>query len=85
VPLSKYAPFFGPDDLGKMATAFDAAWDELSALHGINLSTERQIALVRTKLAECIVMSAMDRSTLSPEWLAQEALRCLAEDETHIG
>jgi hypothetical protein len=58
MPLAKYASSFGPIELENMTAAFEAAWKQLSTSTGINLSTPSQIHLVRSRLAECIVVWA---------------------------
>jgi hypothetical protein len=78
MPLRDYAAFFNPDDVGRMMTAFDNAWQKLAASLGA-AKNEKEIQILRAKLAECIVISALDISD-GPEDLADEALRCLHEN-----
>ena len=75
MPLRDYEALFNPDEVGRMMSAFDSAWQKLAASLGAAKS-EKEIQTLRTKLAECIVISALDISD-GPEDLADEALRCL--------
>ena len=81
MPLRDYEAFFNPDEVGRMMGAFDSAWQKLAASLGAAKS-EKEIQTLRTKLAECMVISALDISDEGPQELADEALRCL--HETHL-
>jgi hypothetical protein len=81
MPLRDYEAFFDPDEVGRMTTAFDNAWQKLATSLG-PAKNEREIQTLRAKLAECIVISALDISDEGPQELADEALRCL--HETHL-
>jgi hypothetical protein len=61
-----------------MAAAFETAWRELATSLG-PLKSEEEIQTLRTKLAECIVISALDVSPQAPDEVAKEALECLHE------
>jgi hypothetical protein len=78
MPLTKYAHFFGPEELDTLTAAFDSAWTQLAVSSGINLSSKDQITLVRERLADCIVGLARNKRTLDAQQLAQAALRSLA-------
>jgi hypothetical protein len=77
MPFRQYAPFFGPDELKTLSAAFNATWKELRA-SGIDLSTEDQIALVKKKLAQRILVSATAGGVRDVETLKEQALRSLA-------
>ena len=77
MPLNPYFPFFAAAEADVLNSAFDIAWQEVAASLGPELSSSEQSEALRTKLAECIVISHLDISTLDPKELAQEALRCL--------
>jgi hypothetical protein len=79
MPLTKYAPFFPAAVLVVMSDAFNSAWQKLAASLRAT-KNEQEIETLRTKLAECIVMSALNSSDEGPENLADEALRCLHEN-----
>jgi hypothetical protein len=79
MPLRDYTSFFHGEEFDKMAAAFDTAWQELAVSLGTTRS-KSEINALRLKLAECIIISALDISAEEPEKLAQEALRCLHED-----
>jgi hypothetical protein len=79
MPLRDYAPFFATAEVGTMQTAFDFAWQKLAASLGTRISKEQSETL-RAKLAECIIISALDIPAEEPEMVADEALRCLNED-----
>jgi hypothetical protein len=57
-----------------VTTAFDTAWQKLAA--SLGAKEEKEIQELRTKLAECIVISALD---VSEDDLADEGLKCLHE------
>ena len=59
MPLRDYEAFFHPDQVGRMTTAFDIAWQKLAASLG-PAKDETEIQELRTKLAECIIISALD-------------------------
>jgi hypothetical protein len=76
VPLRDYEEFFHPAQVGRMTSAFDTAWQKLAA--SLGAKDEKEIQELRTKLAECIVISALDVSEEVGD-LADEALKCLHE------
>jgi hypothetical protein len=76
MPLRDYEAFFSPDQVDTMAAAFEAAWQELTTSLG-PLKSEEEIQTLRKKLAECIVISALDVSPEAPDDVAREALECL--------
>jgi hypothetical protein len=82
MPLRDYEIFFAPEQMDTMKAAFAAAWQNLAASLGPKTSQE-EIQRLRAKLAECVVMSALDGSFQEPEDVAREALECL--HETHGG
>ena len=55
VPFQQYAPFFKPEELDTLTAAFEATWQELSA-SGLDLSSEDNIALLKRKLAQRILV-----------------------------
>ena len=79
MPLTKYARFFPAAELVVMSDAFTSAWQKFAASLGTTKNAP-EIETLRAKLAECIVMSALDNSDAGPENLADEALRCLHEN-----
>jgi hypothetical protein len=80
MPLRDYEAFFNPDQLGRMTSALDTAWQKLAASLGPT-QDNTEIQELRTKLAECIVISALDIGEEGDN-LADEALKCL--HETHL-
>jgi hypothetical protein len=78
MPLRDYELFFSPDQVDNMAAAFETAWQELTASLG-PAKSEEEIQTLRKKLAECIVISALDVSPEAPDEIAREALECLHE------
>ena len=80
MPLRDYEAFFHPDQIGRMTSAFDTAWQKLAASLGPT-QDNTEIQELRTKLAECIVISALDIGEEGDN-LADEALKCL--HETHL-
>jgi hypothetical protein len=79
MPLRDYEAFFNIDEVGRMTAAFDNAWQRLATSLG-SAKNEEEIQTLRAKLAECIVISALDISDEGAEDLADEALRCLHEN-----
>ena len=75
MPFRQYTDFFQPEELATFTTAFDAAWQELSAARK-DLSTEDKIALMKKKLATRILVSAT-AGVRDPKILKDEALRSL--------
>jgi len=78
MPLRDYEVFFSPDQVSTMAAAFEAAWRQLTTSLGPAMG-EEEIQTLRKKLAECIVISALDVSPEAPDDVAREALECLHE------
>ena len=78
MPLRDYKAFFSPDTIDTMAAAFETAWRELATSLEPSKS-EEEIQTLRKKLAECIVLSALDISPEAPDEVAREALECLHE------
>jgi hypothetical protein len=78
MPLKPYFPFFAAAEADVLNSAFDIAWQEVATSEP-ELSNSEQRETLRTRLAECIVISHLDISTLDPKELAQEALRCFHE------
>ena len=74
MPFREYAPFFKPEEIATLTTAFDAVWQELSA--NKSLDTERKIALMRKKLATRILVSATC-GVRDVDLLKEQALRSL--------
>lgn len=87
MPFQQYAPFFGPEELKTLTAAFDATWQELSATP--DLTTEDKIALMKKKLAHCILVSATAGGVRDMETLKEQALRslggdfCLGDEQTY--
>ena len=77
MPFREQAPFFTPDELDTLTTAFNATWQELRAA-GMDLATEPEISLVKRKLAQRILVSATAGGVRDVETLKQEALRSLS-------
>ena len=80
MPLRDYEAFFNEDEVARMMRAFDTAWQKLSPSLGTQ-KDESEIQILRARLAECIVISALDIGE-EEDALADEALRCL--HETHL-
>jgi hypothetical protein len=76
MPFREQAPFFTPDELDTLTTAFNATWQELRAA-GLDLTTEPGMSLVKRKLAQRILVSAT-AGVRDVETLKQEALRSLS-------
>jgi hypothetical protein len=76
MPFREQAPFFTPDELDTLTTAFNATWQELRAA-GMDLTTEPEMSLVKRKLAQRILVSAT-AGVRDVETLKQEALRTLS-------
>jgi hypothetical protein len=55
MPFQEFAPFFGPDELEAMTTAYNSAWYQLW-LAGIAVTTHPQA--IRKKLAQVILAAA---------------------------
>jgi hypothetical protein len=64
MPVRDYEPFFDPNQVARMTTAFDSAWQKPSRGAAKN---QQEIQTLRTKLAECVVMSALEISEKGPE------------------
>jgi hypothetical protein len=79
MPLTSYEAFFPAAELVILSDAFDLAWQKLAASLGATKGEEEILAL-RAKLAECIIISAMEVAHERPENVAEEALRCLHEN-----
>ena len=77
MPFRQYAPFFKPEELDTLTAAFDAAWSELSAASGMNLSTETQAMLVKKRLAQRILVSAAAGGIRDLDTLKEQALRSM--------
>ena len=77
VPFQQYAPFFKPEELDTLTAAFEATWQELSA-SGLDLSSEDNIALLKRKLAQRILVSATAGGVRDVETLKEQALRSLS-------
>jgi hypothetical protein len=73
----QYAPFFGPDELDTLTAAFESTWQELSS-SGIDLSGENEIAQLKRKLMQRILVSATAGGVRDVETLKQQSLRSLA-------
>jgi hypothetical protein len=84
MPLRDYEVFFSPHQVDTMAAAFEAAWQELTTSLG-SAKSEEEIQTLRKKLAECIVISALDVSPEAPDEVAREALECLHEGHVISG
>jgi hypothetical protein len=77
MPLHAYAPFFSTHEVDVMSLAFNSAWQELTASVSPSISSE-QIETLRAKLAECVVISALDISAEEPEenWRKRHYAAC---------
>jgi hypothetical protein len=76
MPFRQYAPYFEPEELDTLTSAFDVVWLELSA-SGIDLSTEEKVARVKKNLAQRILVSATAGGVRDVETLRDQALRSL--------
>ena len=76
VPFQQYAPFFKPEELDTLTAAFEATWQELSA-SGLDLSSEDNIALLKRKLAQRILVSATAGGVRDVETMKEQAMRSL--------
>jgi hypothetical protein len=79
MPFRQYAPHFGPEELETLTAAFDAAWLELNA--GIDLSSEEQVAQMKRKLAQRILVSATAGGVRDFETLRDQAIQTLGGAE----
>jgi hypothetical protein len=75
MPFREFAGFFQPEELILFETAFDAAWQELSAANKDMITTEK-ITLMKKKLATRILVSAT-AGVRDPEILKEQAIRSL--------
>lgn len=61
---------FGPDDLDILTAAFNAAWEQLATADG-RIASDDQIALLKKRLATCILACAtpgqLDRAKLAED------------------
>ena len=76
VPFQQYAPFFKPEELDTLTAAFEATWQELSA-SGLDLSSEDNVALLKRKLAQRILVSATAGGVRDVETMKEQAMRSL--------
>ena len=76
MPFREYAPYFAPEELESLTAAFDATWQELSAVR-TDLSTEDKIALMKKKLAQRILVSATAGGIRDVDVMKEQALRSL--------
>ena len=76
MPFQQYAPFFKPEELDTLTAAFEATWQELSA-SGLDLSSEDNIALLKRKLAQRILVSATAGGVRDAETMKEQAMRSL--------
>ena len=76
MPFQQYAPFFKPEELDTLTAAFEATWQELSA-SGLDLSSEDNIALLKRKLAQRILVSATAGGVRDLETMKEQAMRSL--------
>ena len=76
MPFRSYAKHFGPDQLANMQAAFDATWTELSD-GGMTLGTEEEVAVMKRKLAQRILVSASAGGVRDVDTLKHQALRSL--------
>jgi hypothetical protein len=77
VPFQQYAPFFKPEELDTLTTAFHDTLQELRA-SGIDLSSEDKVALLKRKLGQRILVSATAGGVRDVETLKEQALRSLS-------
>ena len=73
MPFQQYAPFFKPEELDTLTAAFEATWQELSA-SGLD---EDNIALLKRKLAQRILVSATAGGVRDVETMKEQAMRSL--------
>lgn len=63
---------FGPGDLDILTAAFSAAWEQLATTNGM-IASEDQAALLKKRLAKCILACAapgqLDRAKLTEDGL----------------
>ena len=76
MPFQQYAPFFGPEELDTLTTAFNATWRELSAA-GMDLSNDDKVSLLKRQLAQRILVSATAGGVRDVDTLKEQALRSL--------
>lgn len=77
MPFKQYAPYFSPEELDTLTDAFNATWSELHR-SGTNLTTEKQIKMMKRKLAQRILVSATAGEVRDFITLKEQALRSLA-------
>ena len=76
MPFQQYAPYFRPEDLEILSAAFDATLLELRTA-GVDMSTEQNLALVKKRLAQRLLVSATAGGVRDLETLKEQALRSL--------
>jgi hypothetical protein len=74
MPFREYSPFFGPDELNALTTAYDAAWQHLWV--SCTALTPKRAAILQRNLAQIILASACNGER-DIERLKDVALRAL--------
>lgn len=77
MPFQPYAPYFRPEDLETLSAAFDATLVELRAA-GVDMSTEKKLALVKKRLAQRLLVSATAGGVRDLKTLKEQALLSLS-------
>ena len=72
----RYAAFFRPEELDTLTAAFEATWQELIHL-GVDLSSEENVASLKAKLAQRILVSATAGAVRDIETIKEQAMRSL--------
>lgn len=75
--FEQFAPYFTPEELSTLTAAFNATWKELKASESTPKS-RKQIATMKRKLAQRILVSATAGKVRDLPTLKEQALRSLS-------
>jgi hypothetical protein len=74
MPIRQCGAFFQPDELNALTSAYDAAWQEMSATSALTIA---QSSVLKSKLAQIILASACTGGR-DKERLRQIAVRAIS-------
>ena len=77
MPFQQFAPYFTPEELRTLTAAFDATWRELNESER-SPKSRKQIAMLKRKLAQRILVSATAGKVRDLPTLKEQALRSLS-------
>lgn len=75
--FQQFAPYFTPEELRTLTAAFDATWQELNKSEP-SPKSRKQIAMLKRKLAQRILVSATAGKVRDLPTLKEQALRSLS-------